>query len=178
MSAVTVTPFQLHHLDDLADILLRVRAEYPTYPPQQDAQPNRASLTDWLLNVPQAKRWVALVDGQVAGHVLVAPAPDYIVNHLSRVYYQTPAHGLAEIAKLFADPQHHAQGVGGALLAHAQSAAWASGRQPSLAVVATSTAAAHLYTRAGMLDTGSFTGFHGVNRVFVCERRPVLPPVL
>jgi GNAT superfamily N-acetyltransferase len=169
--SLAVVPFSAdEHLGETIEVLLRVRAADPTYPPPADVDKNAESFGAWLLNTPDFGRWVALVDGQVAGHVVVTGAHAYLSNHLSAVGYKPRAtNGIAEVAKLFVDPSRQHQGVGSALFATACAFAWDRGMQPALAVVVTSYDAVRFYQREGMRDIGSFSGTHGENRVLVHE---------
>jgi GNAT superfamily N-acetyltransferase len=143
----------------------------PTYPPPQDVDGSRASLREWLLDNDHPHRWVALVDGVVAGHVQVVPPHAYLTDHLASVGCSPSApHGFAEVVKLFVDPDHGSRGLGTALLAQACAVAERQGRQAALAVVVTSIDALRLYERSKLRDVGSFDGVHGENRVFVETR--------
>lgn len=168
---VAVVPFSANeHLSETIEVLLRVRGADPTYPPPQDVDKNVDSFTAWLLDTPDFRRWVAVVDGQVAGHVLVTKAHAYLSNHLSAMGYQPKGpNGMAEVAKVFVDPLRQRKGIGSVLLTTACSFAWDAGMQPALVVVVTSYNAIRFYEREGMRDIGSFFGIHGENRVLVHE---------
>ena len=169
--SVTVVPFSAsEHLSSTIEVLLRVRAADPTYPPPRDVEKNADSFSEWILESPDLGRWVALVEGQVAGHVQVIKTHTYLSDFLSTVGYQPIArNGIAEVAKFFVDPLHQHEGIGQALFTKACSFAWDVGLQPALVVVVTSYDAIRFYRRAGMRDVGSFFGIHGENRVLVHE---------
>lgn len=164
------------------EVLQRVRAADPTYPPS-DAGSTGSDLRDWLLSEPGLGRWVVVVDREVAGHVQLTPPHDYLIEQLASFgHHPMGDAGYAEIAKLFVDPLVQRRGVGAVLLAAARAASWASGRQPALAVVSTSAAATRMYVHEGMVEIGEFDGIHGINRVMVDptnlpRRRTPLPRI-
>ena len=166
-----VVPFDAAtHLDAAVEALLRVRAADPTYPPQRDAPATRDAFSAWLLTGDALARWVVLSGPRVRGFVQLTRPHRYMTDFLRSVRYASAAEGFAEIGKLFVDPEAQGSGAGTALLRTASRYAWQSGRQPVLAVVATSTAARELYRRRGWRELGSFDGMHGDNRVLVEER--------
>lgn len=113
-------------------------------------------------------RWVAVIDGQVAGHISITDPHPYLTDALASMN-QAPAagHSFCEISKFFVDPSIQGKGTGALLFEAAFSFAWQERLQPALAVVSTSLAARRFYSRHGMIEAGSFRGFHGENFVFV-----------
>lgn len=167
--AVRVVPFTVReHRGAFVDVLLRVRGGNPTYPPPNDAAHTPIAFADWLCADVALSRWVAMVGPHVVGHVQLTPPHRYLTDYLATMPddpYRDVS--LAEIGKLYADPNYSQHGVGSALLAHARTQASASDRAPVLAVVDTSEAAYRLYRRAGMSEVGSFAGIHGLNHILV-----------
>jgi GNAT superfamily N-acetyltransferase len=155
------------HLDETLQVLLRVHAHNPTYPPREDVDGSPASLRNWLMAEDGQDRWVAMVDRVVAGHVQVVRAHDYLTTHLAASgFTPTSPNGVGEIVKLFVDPAQGARGIGTALLQRACTTAVERGMQPALAVVVTSRDAVRLYERSHLREFGSFMGVHGENLVF------------
>lgn len=168
-----VAPFEPDvHVEQAIEVLQRVWDVDPEYPPRRTTTRSPNSLKQWLEDEGELFRFAAVVDGAVAGHILVAEAHGYLVEHLAGAGYQYSEAGVVEIGKFFVDPRCQRLGIGSALLGAAVDAAWGSGRQPALAVLAPSAAARRLYAASGMRDLGTFLGKDGVNVVFVDERAP------
>lgn len=128
---------------------------------------------EWLLEESGGERWVANVDGKVAGHVQLVPLHAYLASRLEVLNHEhSRAADMLEVVKLFVDPLRAGHGIGTALLSRARAAAWAQGKQPILAVLASSGRAIGFYERAGLRLLGSFDGIHGVNFVFVDDSGP------
>ena len=162
-----LVPFvEKDHLTSAALALLSVREATQVYPPTQDANADVESFKAWL--TPESEvhaRWAALVDGEVAGHVMLSPALPYMVDHLESHGYD--ATNCAEVNKLFVDPSQSKHGIGGALLESAIEVARSQGRRAVLAVVSTSTQALRLYRHSSLVEVEPFHGRHGENRVFM-----------
>lgn len=175
MVTTTTVPFSKDlHLEAAVAALLHVRQGDPTYPPPRDAEATPASFAAWLLEEDALGRWVALVDGKVAGHLAMTRAHPYLANALSSLGYTSIAeNGLSEVSKFYVDPAYQGHGVGTALFRAGFEFAWAMGCQPALAVISTSMVARRFYSQKGMLEVGSFIGVHGENFVFV-EDAPTL----
>ncbi|GAA4034487.1 hypothetical protein GCM10023063_18180 [Arthrobacter methylotrophus] len=137
----------------------------------------KAAISDfayWLLSEEVLGRWVALIDGQVAGHIaLTAPHP-YLTDALASMD-QVPVEpdGFCEVSKFFVDPDAQDRGVGAALFDAAIGFARSQGLQPALAVVDTSLAARRFFGRHGMTEAGSLRGIHGEKFVFVGAAKTV-----
>lgn len=158
--------FEKDHLTSAAHALLSVREAARIYPPVEDANADVDSFKAWLTpKVEPYARMVALVEGKVAGHIMLSPALPYMVKHLESLGFD--ATNCAEVNKLFVDPSQSKHGVGGALLENAIEAARAQGRRAVLAVVSTSTQALRLYRHSSLVEVDSFYGRHGENRVFM-----------
>lgn len=167
---IEIVEFTSEHLAGAVAALLRVRESDSTYPPQQDAEATVESFSEWLLNAPVLQRWVALVDGVVAGHVLLTPAHEYLTDFLdTKKYPTTHERGFAEIAKFFVSPDFQGHGLGDLLFRTACAVSEDLLMQPGLAVVSTSEKAVRFYAHHGMHKIGSFHGIHGVNHVFMQE---------
>jgi GNAT superfamily N-acetyltransferase len=113
-------------------------------------------------------RWVALIDGQVAGHISITAPHPYLIGALDSMDQESAApDGFCEVSKFFVDPSVQGRGTGTALFETAFRFARNEGLQPALAVVDTSLAARRFYAHHGMTEAGSFQGVHGKNFVFV-----------
>jgi len=161
------------HLDALVEVLQHVRAGDPTYPPPIDVDDSPAAMRQWLVAEDASARWVAVVDGSVAGHVMILPPHAYLTDFLDSIDYSPrAARGFTEVARVFVDPSFWRRGIASMLLETAIGYAWSKQLQPALAVVTTSTAAIELYGRAGLIRLGSFCGVHGENVVMIDESAP------
>ena len=165
-----IVPFSSTHLLKTVDLLLEVRNVDGTYPPAVDAENTVSGFSRWLMSEETVGRWVALMDGDVAGHISLTPAHGYLTQSLDDLgYVGIEGRSFCEVSKFFVDPQVQRQGVGAKLFDYAIEQGWALGLQPALAVIDTSYAARRFYARKGMLEVGSFHGVHGENFVFVDE---------
>ncbi|WP_354214861.1 GNAT family N-acetyltransferase [Arthrobacter sp. UYCo732] len=167
--AVEIAPFQDgQHLHGAVEALLKLRRAEGLYPPQRDVEATPTAFTGWLLSEDALGRWVAIVDGQVAGHISITAPHPYLTEALAGMGQVSPApHGICEVSKFFVDPTVQGKGTGAQLFEAAFRFARREGMQPALAVVSTSLAARRFYDRHGMIETGSFQGIHGENFVFV-----------
>lgn len=168
-AALQITRFQPEtHLQGAVEALLRLRRSEGLYPPQQDVNATPGDFAFWLLSEDVLGRWVALVDGQVAGHISLTAPHQHLTEALETMDQESPApSGFCEVSKFFVDPDVQGRGTGAALFAAAFSFARREGLQPALAVVDTSLAARRFYGHHGMVEAGSFHGIHGENFVFV-----------
>lgn len=105
--------------------------------------------------------WVAIVDGRLAGHVVLAPpkATDVAAALVGR--------DAAMVSRLFVTFAARGRGVGAALLEHAVQEAHQRGLCPVLDVLATSSAAIAFYERMGWRLLGTGEAPWGQNRVTV-----------
>lgn len=168
MAKVKIDLFtQGKHLPKTVESLFRVRDFDNKYPPVMDAGRNTEDFTAWLMEEKVLLRKVALVDGEVAGHISTVLAHSYLTTYLSSQYIETTSqHGFSEISKFFVDPIYRKHGVGKLLFSDIVQQSIEDGYHPALAVVSTSEDAIRFYTREGWLLAGNFTGIHGVNLVF------------
>lgn len=173
-TAVQIQAFEAEaHLRGAVEALLRVRRHEGVYPPRQDAKETVHDFAFWLLNEDALERWVAVIDGEVAGHISLTDPHAYLSNALDGMGFEAQArNGICEVSKFFVDPLARGAGVGSFLLDAALRSARARGLQPALAVVDTSLAARRLYASTGMTQAGSFRGIHGKNFVFIDEKEP------
>lgn len=167
--AVEIVPFRPeNHLQGAVEGLLRLRRSEGLYPPRRDVEATPASFAYWLLSEDVLGRWVALVDGRVAGHISMTGPHPYLLDALVSMEQEPRAPGgFCEVSKFFVDPVAQGRGAGAALFDAAFDFANSRGLQPALAVVDTSLAARRFYDRHGMTEAGSFRGIHGENFVFV-----------
>lgn len=175
---VEIVPFsESVHIVDTVGVLLSVCKMDPSYPPLQDAKRTPESFADWLIREPVLNRWIAVVDGEIVGHIATANPHLYITDFLASIAYDlTTADQFGEIVKFFVDPSAQHVGVGQTLLAHALISLHAMGLQPILAVVAESRSARRIYAHIGMKQLGYFEGIHGRNYVFTDKKTdPSMP---
>jgi GNAT superfamily N-acetyltransferase len=144
--------------------LADVRRAGDAYPPRRDTGDSPAELADWLFLEPVSARWVAVLDGDVVGHVCLSPAHDYLARRL--VPRAAPVE-LLEVGKLYVAPQARGLDLGGRLLDAALTRAADERALSVLAVLPTSAAAVGLYRERGLVEVGRFDGVHGMNLVFV-----------
>lgn len=109
--------------------------------------------TDYAAAVAETEAWVALLDGEVVGFVLLAEEDDCLL--------------LENVAVL---PEHHGRGIGRALLGLAESRAHALGHSRiTLYTHVTMVENQALYERTGYVETARATE-HGFTRVFYEKR--------
>lgn len=99
--------------------------------------------------------WVAEVDGEVAGQVLLRPRSSRMVMEVVRRATGLPDDCVGVIARLFVSPAARRRGVGRALLSTATTAAISRGLVPVLDVVAKNEAAMALYESMGWARVGT-----------------------
>lgn len=166
--SIQIVDFQDTHMDSAVSGLLKVRKSDPTYPPPQDVDNTAKDFQQWILNDEPIFRLVALDGNVVAGHISAVPAHDYLLNYCATQNYATSAiNGFGEISKFFVNPDYQKHGVGDALFQEALSLLKEREFHPALAVISTSVKAIRFYRKHGLLELGSFNGFHGKNFVFV-----------
>jgi GNAT superfamily N-acetyltransferase len=147
----------------LVDVLYKVQ-QTSEYPPRVDVDGTRDALGRWLLEGGAARRWSAVVDGHLVGHVMIHTPGDYLVSRYASL-------GLGErepwieVGKLFASPDVAGIGVGSALLGAVRVHIKAQKQRLVLCVLETSDAAHRLYLREGLVVVGEFVGRHGRNIV-------------
>jgi ribosomal-protein-alanine N-acetyltransferase len=118
---------------DVCVVLLKDVHELAGYPINWPKDPWR-----WLTPEDGLGSWVAVVDGQVVGHMaLTAQGPQG-----------------ASVERLFVDPKATGGGIGRQLLEYAVTMAGELGRKLSLEVVDNRGPAVRLYRRAGWRETG------------------------
>lgn len=167
---VYIEPFKAQHLEGAVDALLHVSVADLEYPPRSVPR-GFDSYSKWLTGSSSLARWVAIVDGEVAGHVWVSKPHAYLLNYLESVGHVSNAfNGVSEIGKLYVDPRYSGKGIGKLLLQTSRAYSWDHEMEPALAVVTSSVTALHLYKKQGLKDLGSFMGVDGENRVMVDER--------
>ncbi|UBV41934.1 GNAT family N-acetyltransferase [Deinococcus taeanensis] len=94
----------------------------------------------------RGEAWVAVVEGQLAGQVVLSPLPDPPPAWVAASRLAGP---LQEVKRLFVVPGVQGGGVGRALLLRAQREAQAAGATAVLQVNERSLPAVRLYERAG-----------------------------
>ena len=93
------------HLEGAIRSIMNVRVSDPSYPPPHDADNSYESMGTWLMEEDPFIRTIAMVDGEVAGHISLTPAHPYLKNHLSQSEYVAKRpNGFLEISKFFVDP--------------------------------------------------------------------------
>lgn len=169
----SIVPFDKGtHLKQTLASIMKVRATDSTYPPKIDVPDfSTAFFKKWLLAEYTTHRWVALVNGEVAGHISLVEAHDYLTSHLA-VNGEKPYSdkGYLEIGKFFTNPDFQGHGIGTKLLNHAIKISLDESFTPALAVISTSTKAIEVYKKENMKPVGYFDGIHGKNFIFVGVR--------
>lgn len=166
-SIVEVVPFRRTHFDGAVTCLLRIRESGGSYPSLLDTDGSRIGAEQWLDSDGSLNRLVALVDGEVVGHIqIIASRPLLTAHLLSQSVDTLGKDGFAEITKLFVNPDFGRRNIGALLLNKAFDVSWNLGFQPALSVVDTATAAIRLY-ESHATNVGSFPTRHGVNVAFV-----------
>lgn len=159
---------QKEHLAGAIESIREVRKSDAGYPSPVDTVFTQSGLVNWLLEEDAINRWVALIDGEVGGHISIVKAHPYLTQHLDKSGTQPGGvEGFAEISKFYVSPLYQKHGIGALLFAHALESAVAEGFTPALAVISTSVNAVRFYRKAGMEDMGYFDGVHGRNFVFL-----------
>jgi GNAT superfamily N-acetyltransferase len=162
--------FGMSHMYDTVQALLRVRESDATYPPPVDVDYGVGEFIEWLMSEETIGRWVAVIDGEVAGHISLTDPHKYLTGFLDSADYESDSmNGFCEVSKFFVNPKFQSHGVGALLFNHAIEFARSKALQPALAVIDTSSAARRFYAKKGMREVGSFNGVHGENFVFVDE---------
>lgn len=110
--------------------------------------------SDFIARPGELGAWVAVVDGEVAGHVAATDVGEgWMAGHWSEVLGR-PGHELGEVSILFVGLDHVGSGVGAALLERAVAEILALGREPVLDVVGEDTSAGRFYRRRGWTPVG------------------------
>lgn len=169
----TVTFDAEAHLNSTLNLLLRLRDADAVYPPLRLQSTSQFAYADWLTRDTVSARWAALSGGDVAGHVAIGAPGRALAAALPGLdCVSLASNGFSEISKLFVDPDRQGEGTGRALFSVARGYAWATAKQPVLAVPAASTEARRFFSSRGMRDVGTFASETGPVHVFVDE----LPP--
>lgn len=128
-------------------------AAYSPYLERMDGLRPGPMDTDYASAVAETEAWVALLDDDVVGFVLLVEEADGVL--------------LENVAVL---PEHHGRGFGRALVEHAESRAHALGRtRITLYTHVTMVENQALYERSGYVETARTTE-HGFTRVFYEKR--------
>jgi GNAT superfamily N-acetyltransferase len=114
------------------------------------------TLRDFLQPDDAVGAWVALLDGDVVGHVVLRPTSAPPSAALAATELDLDVDRLAFIARLLVAPRARRRGVAGALLDHAAADARARGHVPVLDVVTRDTGALALYEARGWRRLGSY----------------------
>ena len=157
-----VRPREDADLPDCVRLLAEVheRDGYPLIWPERPV--------DWLVGSAPLAAWVALLDGQVVGHVALARcgpgdvAPDLLRGQSDGA--REPAQRPVVLGRLAAGPAARGRGVGTSLVTRAVEHARAHRLRPVLDVVDTDRSAIALYERLGWLRLGSVEQVWGADR--------------
>lgn len=170
-SSIEIVRFaKSEHLQESVNGIMEVNKSGEKYPPLHNAEPTTAFLSSWLMEENAVNRWVAVLDGNVAGHISTVKAHPYLTGHLKNVGVEfLNKKGVAEISKFFVNPLYQKHGAGKRLFAHAIDVSKHEGYAVALAVISTSTDAIRFYQKAGLVGTGYFDGLDGRNYVFISE---------
>ncbi len=125
---------------------------YPVYLPDGD-------VLAFVVSDRALGAWVALLDGQVVGHVALHARSSPGVVALAASELQIPAPRCGVVARLLVAPEQRGTGLGHRLLDHATEQCRQRGLTPILDVVEGNQAAIALYERVGWRRLGmvSFT---------------------
>ena len=141
---------------DRAAVERIVRDAYGIYV-ERIGKPPGPMLDDHGAHVAAGHSWVAEPDGDVAGLLVLVPQPDHLL--------------LDNIA---VDPQRHRQGIGAALMRHAEQEAVRLGhRELRLYTHALMTENQAIYLRLGWTETGRGAQ-QGYDRVFFRKSLPAV----
>ncbi|MEV8020473.1 GNAT family N-acetyltransferase [Streptomyces sp. NPDC086554] len=163
---VRVRPRRVSDLDACVRALAQVHAldGYPTDWPERPA--------DWLATAAPVGAWVAELDGQVVGHIVLCPgAPDDVAPAL----WSEGREATAVVSRLFVAPEARGYGIGARLLERVVAEAGELGLHPVLDVVASDTSATALYERTGWRFLGTGEQHWGPRRT-VTVRCYAAPP--
>jgi GNAT superfamily N-acetyltransferase len=130
--------------------LVQVIDDYPAFMPDG---PN--GLRDFVEGHGFYEAWVAEVDGEVVGQVLLRPRSSQVAMDVMREATGLPDERFGVISRLFVSPAARRRGVGRALLGTATGAAVWRGLVPVLDVVTNNQAAMALYESEGWARAGA-----------------------
>jgi GNAT superfamily N-acetyltransferase len=138
-----IAPRHAAHLDRVADAL-RLVHESDRYPMVWPDDP-----IAWLTPDGTLGAWVAFVDGELVGHVMIVDGGK--VEHAAELAEaaRVPVTNLAGVSRLFVTPAARGTGVAVTLLERVEDMPARRGRRLVLDVVDDGGAAIHLYERLG-----------------------------
>ena len=166
-SIVEIVPFRRTYFDGAVTSLLRIRESGGNYPSSLDIVRSRKGAEQWLDSGGSLNRFVALVDGEVVGHIQIIASRPLLTAHLLSQSIDTLGNdGFAEIAKLFVNPDFGRRNIGALLLNKTFEVSRNLGFQAASSVVDTATAALRLY-ESHATNVGTFPTLHGVNVAFI-----------
>ncbi|WP_377642389.1 GNAT family N-acetyltransferase [Oryzobacter terrae] len=149
-AAVSVRPREAQDVPGLARLLGEQQAGsgYPV------RWPLPFPAEDFVVRPTELAAWVAVVDGQVVGHVsLLALGPGWDTDAWVAATGAEPS-AMAAVGVLFVDPARAGLGIGSRLLTAAVDHARSLGRLPVLDVVQETSRAVELYRRHGWQEIG------------------------
>ncbi|GAA2760684.1 GNAT family N-acetyltransferase [Actinopolymorpha rutila] len=157
---VRVRPREDADLTDCVRLLAEVH-ERDGYPLNWPERP-----VDWLVGSAPLAAWVALLDGQVVGHVALSRSgPGDVATDLLRERDGGVRDGEpAVLGRLAVGPAARGRGVGTSLVARAVEHAKAHGLRPVLDVVDSDRSAIALYERLGWHRLGSVEQLWGAGQ--------------
>lgn len=171
---LTIQPYEpSKHYEQLKECLQELMKSESSYPPKNTETGVQSSAEEWLADEgEESHRFVAILEGQVVGHIGITALHDYMVKYMQEhafVQNETERKGYVEIGTFFVTPSAQKHGVGGKLFSHILTEISRLRKVPSLAVVEShdSHKATKLYERQGMIKVGQFHGTHGNNMVFI-----------
>lgn len=149
--SVVIRPRIEEDIPALADVLVRVHAK-DGYPVEGVADPEA-----WLRSDRMLGAWVAEVDGEVVGHVMLTEpgGGDKAAQMLVR-RDGLCAEDVAVLGRLFVDPTARGQRISYLLLDEAVLVAGVLKRRPTLDVMQKDAAAIAAYRRRGWVPLGNF----------------------
>lgn len=149
--SVVIRPRIEEDIPALADVLVRVHAK-DGYPVEGVADPEA-----WLRSDRMLGAWVAEVDGEVVGHVMVTDPGEG--DEAATMLAQRDGLSVEDIAvlgRLFVDPKARGRHLSSALITAAAASARDMNRRLVLDVMAKDRAAIAVYRRLGWESLGTF----------------------
>ncbi|WP_420174268.1 GNAT family N-acetyltransferase [Luteococcus sp. OSA5] len=148
---VVIRPRVEEDIQALADVLVRVHAQ-DGYPVEGVADP-----VAWLCSDRMLSSWVAELDGEVVGQVMLAePGDGDAATKIEEQRSGLSGEEISVLGRLFVDPSARGKRIAGNLINAAVDYSEAVGRIPVLDVMAKDRAAIALYERMGWEKIGTF----------------------
>lgn len=167
---ISIEPYTAAHFQQTIQCLQDLQKSKSSYPPADIVTGIQPSTKDWL-GEGTAHRFVAVIEGQVAGHISLSEPYPYLSNFFIEKIQGYDEKSYLEVGAFFVSPEFQKHGVGSKLFEHVINESEKLSKTPALVVVESydSHKAISLYKRHGMTSIGLFIGTHGKNIVFLKE---------